>query len=93
MHDPLIAIDHHVVTIERLGADAVGMNNERDRKRARHDCGMAADRPFFEDDPAQRPAIFEQFTGADIARDKDRVGRHFCPGLRALPSQNPQKPV
>ena len=54
---------------------------------------MAAHRALFQNHAAQLAAIFQQITGADIARHKNGAVGHFRAGFHALPGQNAQQPV
>ena len=81
MYHPLLAVHHDTVAIQRVIGDPRRVHDQRDRKRPRDDCGVAANRSSFKDDPAQGPAIFQQFRRTDIARDQNGVHRHLCTGV------------
>ena len=91
--DALVAVDEDQVAVQRLGGDALGMDDERDGERPGDDGGVAADGAFLEHDPLEPAAVVEQFGGADIAGDQDRVGRHFGAGFVALPGEDTQEAV
>ena len=54
---------------------------------------MTADRAFFQHHALQLAAVFQQFTGADVARQQHRVFRHRRAGLVALTGQDAQQAV
>mmetsp|Transcript_23169 Transcript_23169/g.39621 ORF Transcript_23169/g.39621 Transcript_23169/m.39621 type:complete len:390 (-) Transcript_23169:3225-4394(-) len=93
MHDALLAIDHHMVAVQRLQCRPLRMDNQRNGQRPGDNRGMAADGACFKDDPLEAAAIVQQFCGTDIARHQNRVVGHLSTGVGTLPCQNAQQPV
>jgi len=93
VHNTLVAIDKDEITVERLGGDALGIDDQRNRQRARDDRSMRADSPLLEHDPAQAPPVIEQICRPDIARHEDGICRHLGAGLLALSGKDAQQPV
>ena len=93
MDDAGVAVDQNGIAVQRLGRDAAGVNHQRNRQSARDDGGVAADRTLFEHDAFQFAAIFQEFRGADVAGDQNRVFGHLGPGILALSGQDAQQAV
>ena len=93
MDHALIAIDKDQIAVQRLGRDGPGMDHQRDRQRAGHDGGMAADRSLLQHHALEAAAIVEQFRRSDIARDQHRIGGKLGARVAALTRQAAQQPV
>ncbi len=89
----LLAVDQNRVAVHGLAGDALGLDDQRDRQRPRHDRGMAADRAFFEHHAAQPPAVIEQFARADISRDQDGILGDVGLVDAVAPGEDPQQAV
>ena len=76
MRDTLFAVDKNGVAVQRLAGDPFGVYHQRDRPRTRHDGRVAANRAVFKHDALERLAVFEQFTGSNVARHEDRIFGH-----------------
>ena len=93
VHDALVAVDQDLVAVQRLVGDAVDMDHQRDRQGAGDDGGMAADRAFLQHHALELAVVFQQFAGADVAGDQDRVFGQFGASLGALAGEDAQQPV
>ena len=93
MHDALIAVHQNAVAVQRLGRYIIRPDHQWNCPGAGDDGGVAPHRPFLQHDAFQDLAIFQQFTGADIAGDQHRIFRHLQTHIRTLPGQNAQQLV
>ncbi|SBV31719.1 protein of unknown function [uncultured Sphingopyxis sp.] len=95
MELPGARVEQQQVAFADRGAHVVDAADHRHPHRARDDDDMGGQRPFLEHDALQAAAvIFEQFGGAEVARDQDRIlpKAHLRRGAH-LPRHDTDQPV